>query len=76
MVVGALCLTSRQCLAVTNGRGFAWSRETVLIAAGLTIIAVEFVNAEVLGRSFHYEFLVLAAGLCGVGIAQLGDRKS
>lgn len=42
---------------------------------GVVIIIFETVNAELLGRSFHYEFLVLGAALCGIGITQLGDKR-
>jgi hypothetical protein len=42
---------------------------------GVAIIIGEFINGEVLGRTFHYEFLVLGGGLCGIGIAGMGDRR-
>lgn len=52
------------------------SRENILFTLGLLIIIFEVVNSEALDRPFHYEFLVLGAALCGVGITQLGDRSS
>lgn len=42
---------------------------------GILVILFELVNAEALGRPFHYEFLLAGLALCGVGIAQLGDRR-
>lgn len=50
-------------------------RETALMIAGLVVIFIEVINAEVLGRTFHYEFLIAGLALCGVSITQLGDRK-
>lgn len=51
------------------------SREAILLTAGLIIAAVELIHAEILGGVFHYEFLILAAALCGVSITQWGDRQ-
>lgn len=45
------------------------------MVAGLIVITVEMVNGEVLGRTFHYEFLIAGLALCGVSITQFGDRK-
>jgi hypothetical protein len=61
-------------MSVKQNRSW-WTREKVLILAGLLIIFTEVVNAEILGRTFHYEFLAAGLGLCGVGVAQFGDRK-
>ena len=52
-----------------------FTRENLLLTLGIAIIVGEFINAEALGRTFHYEFLLLGAALCGVGITQLGERK-
>jgi hypothetical protein len=52
-----------------------FTRENILMGVGILIVLAEFVNAEVLGHTFHYEFLLLGGAFCGVGIAQLGDRK-
>jgi hypothetical protein len=51
-----------------------FTRENILLALGILIIGGSFINSEVLGRTFHYEFLLLGGALCGVGVAQLGDR--
>lgn len=50
-------------------------KENILLVVGIAIGISEFVNAEVLGRSFHAEFLVFAGALCGAWATQLGDRK-
>jgi hypothetical protein len=52
-----------------------WSRENILFIVGIGIIVFEVINAEVLSRPYHYEFLVLGGALCGVGITQYGDRS-
>lgn len=52
------------------------TRENILFAVGLAIIVGEFVHAELLGHSFHYEFLIAGLACCGVSITQLGDRSS
>lgn len=57
-----------------GGKGL-WRRENLLMVLGIAIIVGSFVNSEVLGRTFHMEFLIVGAALCGVGITQLGDRR-
>jgi hypothetical protein len=52
-----------------------FSRENILMAVGVAIVLGSFVNSEVLGRTFHYEFLVLGAMFCGVSITQWGDKN-
>jgi hypothetical protein len=42
---------------------------------GLGMIGFETVNAELLSGTFHLEFLLAGLALCGVSIAQWGDRK-
>lgn len=44
-----------------------------MVAGFLLIIAV-FVAAEE-GRPFHYEFLILAGGMLGLGVTSWTDRK-
>ena len=51
------------------------TRERVLLTLGIAIIVAEFINSELRGRPFHYEFLLLAAALCGISITSLGDKK-
>lgn len=51
------------------------TREGILMASGLAIILAEFINAEVVGGSFHYEFLIVGVSLCGVSITQWKDRS-
>lgn len=41
---------------------------------GLALISAEFINAEVRGATFHIEFLIGGLALCGISIAQWGDR--
>lgn len=50
-------------------------REGILFLLGVAVICVEVVNAEILGRTFHYEFLIAGLALCGVSITTWGDRK-
>lgn len=59
----------------SNKRMRVVTRENILLTLGIGIILAEFVNAEALGRTFHYEFLLLGAALCGIGITQLGEKK-
>lgn len=51
------------------------TRERILLTLGIAIIVGEFINSEIRGRPFHYEFLLLAAALCGISITSLGDKK-
>jgi hypothetical protein len=51
------------------------TRERIFTVFGLAILGFELINAEVLGKSFHYEFLIAGLALCGIGVAQIGDRK-
>lgn len=51
------------------------TREKILMFFGLALIAAEFINAEIRGATFHYEFLIGGLALCGISIAQWGDRK-
>jgi len=51
------------------------TRENILFALGIAMIIGTWINSEVRGRPFHYEFLIAGLALCGVGIATLGDRK-
>lgn len=62
-------------VAVNGQKRWRLARDKILLFAGLLLIAAEFVNSEVRGASFHYEFLVGGLALCGIGIAQIGDRK-
>jgi hypothetical protein len=62
-----------------NGEGerpWKVTKEKILMFAGLAIIFSELVNAEVFGRTFHFEFLLAGLALCGISIAQWGDHKS
>lgn len=63
-----------------NGNGgerqkWRLTREKILMAFGLALIGAEFINAEVRGATFHLEFLIGGLALCGISIAQWGDRK-
>lgn len=59
----------------SNG-GAKWrvTREKILMFFGLALISAEFINAEVRGATFHIEFLIGGLALCGISIAQWGDR--
>lgn len=50
-------------------------RENLLTCVGIALIAGEFIHAELLGGTFHPEFLVGAVALCGIGLAQKGDKN-
>jgi len=58
-----------------NGNGWKVTKEKVLMFSGLTLIGFEAFNAELLMGTFHLEFLLAGLALCGVSIAQWGDRK-
>lgn len=58
-----------------NGKRRLLTRENILFTLGIGIIVGEFFLSEVLGRAFHYEFLLAGLALCGVGITQLADRR-
>lgn len=51
------------------------TRETIVFWLGVIICVAEFIHAEVLGGTFHYEFLVLGAAFCGISLAQGADRR-
>lgn len=62
----------------TNGqkeRQWRLTREKILMFSGLCLVAAEFINAEVRGGTFHLEFLIGGLALCGISLAQMGDRK-
>jgi hypothetical protein len=50
-------------------------KENILLVVSISIVLIELINAEILGRHFHAEFLVFAGALCGAWATQLGDRK-
>lgn len=52
-----------------------FSKENILFALGIAVIIFEVIHAEVLGRPFHYEFLIAGLALCGVSITQMADRR-
>lgn len=51
------------------------TREKILMFFGLSLIAAEFINAEVRSGTFHLEFLIGGLALCGISIAQWGDKR-
>lgn len=51
------------------------TREKILMGFGLFLIAAEFINAELRGGTFHLEFLIGGLALCGISIAQWGDKR-
>jgi hypothetical protein len=63
-------------MAENNGNG-SWkvTREKILMFFGLAMIAFETIHAELFTGAFHLEFLLAGLALCGVSIAQWGDRK-
>lgn len=42
---------------------------------GIALVSAEFINAEIFSGTFHLEFLIGGLALCGISIAQWGDRK-
>jgi hypothetical protein len=62
-------------IPVTNGSHWTFTKEKVLFFLGIILVIFEFFNAEVLDRPFHIEFLIAALALCGVSIAQWGDKR-
>lgn len=61
-------------MTITNGNGWKSAKEKILMFFGLIIISVELVHTEFFGGTFHLEFLLAGLALCGVSIAQWGDR--
>lgn len=63
---------------IENGNGrskWALTKDKILLSAGLVLIALEFINAEILGREFHGDFLLVGCSLCGISAAVWADRK-
>lgn len=61
----------------TNGNGSKskFTRQNILFVMGIVIALASWINADLLGNTFHVEFLLLAAAFCGVSITQWGDKK-
>lgn len=59
-----------------NGHRQSWTltREKILMWSGLSLIGATFI-AWILVRELRLEFLFTGLTLCGIGIAQWGDRK-
>lgn len=51
------------------------TKEKILMFCGLGLIIYESTLAERLGSQFHFEILLAGLALCGVSIAQWGDKK-
>lgn len=51
------------------------TREKILMFVGLGLIIFESALAERLGDVFHFEIVLAGLALCGVSIAQWGDKK-
>jgi fluoride ion exporter CrcB/FEX len=62
-------------LAVKKNEPWWRHKANLLLAFGMGIIIAEFIAAEIFGRPFHAEWLILAGGFCGAWTTQLGDRK-
>jgi hypothetical protein len=61
---------------VDNGdRQWRHTKEKILMSTGLVLILGSFVNSELFGNTFHYEFLIAGLALCGISITQWGDRR-
>lgn len=61
-----------------NGNGdrkWKYKKERILFFTGLGIILASFVNSEILGGVFHYEYLIVGTALCGISVTLLGDKK-
>jgi hypothetical protein len=58
-----------------NGNGWKVTKEKVLMFSGLGLIAFQAIHVQIFGGPFHLEFLLAGLALCGVSIAQWGDRK-
>jgi hypothetical protein len=70
-------------MAPGNGNGWNGKRESqwrltkekILMFSGLVVIFMELANAEILGHTFHFEFLIAGLALCGISIAAWGDKR-
>lgn len=58
-----------------NKRKWYKKRENILFCLGVSIFIGEFIHAELLGGTFHTEFLVGAGAMCGLGVAHKGDKE-
>lgn len=61
-----------------NGNGdrqWKLTKEKILLFFGMAIITAEWIATVVFGRPFEAYWLLLGAGLCGVAIAQWGDKS-
>jgi cytochrome c biogenesis protein CcdA len=60
-----------------EGREQKWSltKERILMMAGLAVIFYTIGVVPFLHQQFHPEYLLAGVALCGVSIAQWGDRK-
>lgn len=58
----------------TARQSWQLTREKILMVFGLTLISATFV-VSLLGFPFHFEFLLCGLALCGISIAQWGDKK-
>lgn len=50
-------------------------RDKLLLAAGLMVIAINFIATEYQRAPFHVEYLFVGMTLCGIGLAQGFDRS-
>lgn len=51
------------------------TKEKILMFAGLIVIFSELLTSEVFEKPFHFEFLLAGLALCGISIAQWGDKQ-
>lgn len=58
-----------------NGNGWRATKEKILMFAGLAVIGADVFHAEVFAGPVHLDILVVGLALCGVSLAQWGDKK-
>jgi hypothetical protein len=62
-------------LKSSNGEQWKLTREKILMTCGLVLIGASFVNSEIFANPFHFEFVLAGLALCGISIAQWGDKS-
>jgi hypothetical protein len=61
-------------LGSNNNSGWKATKEKVLLTAGLSLIGFSAAVSVFASAAFRYELVIAGLALCGVGLAQWGDR--
>jgi hypothetical protein len=59
-----------------NGdRKWRLTKEKIFLTFGLGLIAASFINSEVRGGVFHFEYVFAGLALCGISITGWAEKK-